>query len=183
MLFAYISSAPFIIQTHYGYTQLQFGLWMGLNALLVAAGATSALKFHPLKKSAVIGARCLLLIAFAQLMFFLFYDRFWIYETLNLPMLFCLGMLFTVGNTLAMNEGRACAGDASALIGLGGYIFGAIVSPLVGMGNMLHSTGIVIASLSLIVLLFAHLSKALPVELDSNKSNEILPDSKPDSKN
>lgn len=183
VLFAYISSAPFIIQTHYGYTQLQFGLWMGLNALLVAAGATSALKFHPLKKSAVIGARCLLLIAFAQLMFFLFYDRFWIYETLNLPMLFCLGMLFTVGNTLAMNEGRACAGDASALIGLGGYIFGAIVSPLVGMGNMLHSTGIVIASLSLIVLLFAHLSKALPVELDSNKSNEILPDSKPDSKN
>ena len=59
LLFAYISSAPFIIQDHYGYDQLQFGLFMGVNALLVAAGSMVALRFHTLKRAAVIGARCL----------------------------------------------------------------------------------------------------------------------------
>lgn len=39
ILFAYIASAPFIIQNHYGYTQLQFGLFMGFNALFVACGS------------------------------------------------------------------------------------------------------------------------------------------------
>ncbi len=34
-----------------------------------------------------------------------FIDDFWAYEFVLLPMLFSLGMIFTVGNTLAMNEG------------------------------------------------------------------------------
>ena len=84
---------------------------------------------------------------------------------MNLPMLLCLGMLFTVGNTLAMNEGRDCAGDASALIGLAGYLFGAVVSPLVGLGDIVHSTGIAIISLSAITLLFTHMSRDLPADL------------------
>lgn len=168
VLFAYISSAPFIIQTHYGYSQLQFGLWMGMNALFVAAGATLALKFNPLKKAAVVGARVLIVISIVQLLCFLFYDHFWVYEVLNLPMLFCLGMLFTVGNTLSMNEGRNCAGDASALIGVVGYIFGAIISPLVGLGDIMHSTGIALVALSFIVLLFAAISRKLPADLDAN---------------
>ncbi len=44
VLFAYISSAPFIIQDHYHFTQLQFGLFMGVNALAVAAGASFAVR-------------------------------------------------------------------------------------------------------------------------------------------
>ncbi len=167
VLFAYISSAPFIIQTHYGYSQLQFGLWMGMNALFVAAGATMALKFKPLKKAAVWGARILMLISTAQVICFFLCDHFWLYEGLNIPMLVCLGMLFTVGNTLSMNEGRKCAGDASALIGIVGYIFGALVSPLVGMGNILHSTGLAFVCLSVLVLIFARMSKKLPADLNA----------------
>lgn len=165
VLFAYISSAPFIIQDHYGYNQLQFGLFMGFNALFVASGAMVALHFKPLKKAAVMGGRILILVAIAQFACYYWVDSVWVYEALNLPMLFCLGMMFTVGNTLAMNEGRACAGDASALIGLVGYIFGAIVSPLVGMGDILHSSAIAIIILSLISLLFTHLSRELPADL------------------
>ena len=82
-------------------------------------------------------------------------------------MLVCLGMLFTVGNTLAMNEGRECAGDASAYIGLAGYIFGAIVSPLVGLGDILHSTPICMGILTLITLFAAHLSRDLSPDLIS----------------
>ena len=165
VLFAYISSAPFIIQDHYGFSQLQFGLFMGFNALFVAAGATVALHFKPLKRAAVVAGRSLVAVAIAQFICFYTVDNIWVYEALNLPMLFCLGMLFTVGNTLAMNEGRECAGDASALIGLMGYIFGATVSPLVGLGNQLHSTGITILILSLLVLLFTRMTRVLPADL------------------
>lgn len=165
VLFAYISSAPFIIQDHYGFSQLQFGLFMGFNALFVACGATMALHFKPLKRAALYGGRGLMLIAIAQCICFYCVNNVWVYEALNLPMLVCLGMLFTVGNTLAMNEGRDCAGDASALIGLMGYIFGSIVSPLVGLGDMLHSTAITIVVLSVLVLIFTRMSRVLPADL------------------
>lgn len=162
MLFAYISSAPFIIQDHYGYSQLQFGIVMGINAIFVAIGATSALKFKLLKRAAVFAGRALIVIIAAQVVCFYMVNNFWVYEVLNLPMLVCLGMIFTVGNTLSMNEGRSHAGDASALIGLAGYIVGATVSPLVGLGDVMHSTAITCAVLSVLVLICAHLSRELP---------------------
>ncbi len=165
VLFAYISSAPFIIQDHYGFSQLQFGLFMGVNALFVAVGATIALHFKPLKRAALYGGRGLMLVAIAQFVCFYTVDNVWVYEALNLPMLICLGLLFTVGNTLAMNEGRQSAGDASALIGLMGYIFGATVSPLVGLGDMFHSTAITILVLSTLVLIFTRMSRVLPADL------------------
>ncbi|MDE6443488.1 MAG: multidrug effflux MFS transporter [Muribaculaceae bacterium] len=168
VLFAYISSAPFIIQDHYGYTQLQFGLFMGFNALFVAFGSMVALRFKPLKRAALFGGRGMMAVAIAQFICFFTVNNVWVYEALNLPMLFCLGMLFTVGNTLAMNEGRQCAGDASALIGLMGYVFGAIVSPLVGLGDILHSTAITILSLSVLVLVFTRLSRILPADLEAD---------------
>lgn len=168
VLFAYISSAPFIIQDHYGFSQMQFGFFMGFNAIFVACGATLALRFKPLKRAALFGGRALLIVAVTQFACFYLVDNVWVYEALNLPMLFCLGMLFTVGNTLAMNEGRECAGDASALIGLMGYVFGATVSPLVGLGNTMHSTAITILALSVVVLVFTRMTRVLPADLEAS---------------
>lgn len=165
VLFAYISSAPFIIQDHYHFTQLQFGLFMGVNAFAVAIGATFALRFKPLKRAAVIGAWGLAAVIAAQWVCFYNVSNVWVYDALNILMLFCLGMLFTVGNTLAMNEGRSCAGDASALVGFAGYVFGAVVSPLVGLGDILHSTPLCMAVLTVIVLISAHMSRKLPADL------------------
>lgn len=168
VLFAYIASIPFIIQTHYGYSQLQFGLFMGVNALFAAIGAMSAVKFHPLIRAVKISGRVLMIVTVVQLICLYAVDNVWIYEVLNCMMLFCLGMMFTTANTLAMNEGRQYAGDASALVGLAGYIFGAIVSPLVGMGDILHSTAIVIVILAALTLLFTFLSSKLSPDLDGD---------------
>lgn len=167
MLFAYISAAPFIIQTHYGFSQLQFGLFMGFNAAFVAVGAMVALKFKPLKKGAVLAGRVVFLITIGQFISLFTIDNVWVYEAWNVATIFCMGMLFTVANTLAMNEGRDFAGDASALVGLVGYIFGAIVSPLVGFGNILHSTAIAMLVLAGITLVFTHMTKVLPADLES----------------
>lgn len=166
VLYAYISSAPFIVQTHYGFTEMHFGFLMGFNAIFIAAGAMVAIRFKPLKRAAVVAGRALLLLALAQLICFFLLDRLWVYEILCVPMMLCLGMLFTVGNTLSMNEGRLHAGDASAVVGLVGYIFGAVVSPLVGLGNILHSTGIAFVILALIVLASAHASRELSPDLN-----------------
>ena len=166
VLFAYIASIPFIIQTHYGYSQLQFGLFMGVNALFAAVGAMTAVKFHPLIRAVKVSGRLLMVVTVVQLICLYAVDNVWIYEVLNCMMLFCLGMMFTTANTLAMNEGRQYAGDASALIGLAGYIFGAIVSPLVGMGDILHSTAIVIVILAGLTLLFTFLSNKLTPDLE-----------------
>lgn len=161
LLFAYCSSAPFIMQDHFGWSEVHFGLFMGFNALFVAFGAMMALKFKVLKQAGYVGGWTLLIATFAQFGVLFFLNNFWAYELTMLPIVFSLGMIFTVGNTLAMNEGRSNAGGASALLGLTGYVFGAIVAPLVGIGNIMHSTAITFVVLAVITLAFAYTTKAL----------------------
>lgn len=161
LLFAYCSSAPFIMQDHFGWSEVHFGLFMGFNALFVAFGAMMALKFKVLKQAGYVGGWTLLIATFAQFGVLFFLNNFWAYELTMLPIVFSLGMIFTVGNTLAMNEGRSNAGGASALLGLTGYVFGAIVAPLVGIGNIMHSTAITFVVLAVITLAFAYATKAL----------------------
>ena len=167
LVFAYISAGPFIFEKHFGYSQTVFGLFMGGNALLVAVGSMVALKFRYLKTASFAGAIGLLVFACVEAaVMWLLPHTFLAFELLLLPMLFCCGMIFTAGNTLAMNEGRATAGDASALLGMMGYVFGGIVSPLVGQGNILHATGIAFVVIALITLLFAILAFRLQPELN-----------------
>lgn len=167
LLFAYISSGPFIVQTHFGYSQTTFGLLMGGNAIMVAAGSMVALRFKVLKRAAFVGALGLVVTVAAEAFFLITSDGFWGYELLMLPILFCLGMIFTVSNTLAMNEGRQSAGVASAVLGIMGYVFGAVASPLVGMGNIMHSTAYVFIGCTVFVLLFAILTIRIPADLNS----------------
>ena len=54
-----------------------------------------------------------------------------------------LGLTFTASNTLALDCERDNSGTASALLGALGFAFGGLVSPIVGLGNMLVSTGFV----------------------------------------
>lgn len=167
VLFAYISSAPFIMQTHFGLRQDVFGCVMGANAIFVAAGSMIALKFKILKNAAVVGAFTLMASTALLACALFLLNSFWAYELLLLPVLFCLGMIFTVGNTLAMNEGRDDAGDASALLGVIGYIFGAIVAPLVGMGNIMHSTAIVLLVLAALVVVCAIFTRRIAPDLNT----------------
>lgn len=158
LLFAYVSAAPFIVQTHFGWTPLEFGFLMGFNALFIAVGAMAALKFKYLKNAAYWAGWILLLSTAAVIVMLLSFDSIWPFEIALIPMIFSMGMIFTVGNTLAMNEGRANAGGASAVLGATGYVFGATVAPLVGLGDILISTSIVIAVMALLTFIFAYAS-------------------------
>lgn len=124
MLFAYISASPFILQTHYGLSATVYGLIIGFNAIFVAAGSMIALKFHPLKKAARLGAWLLLGGVAAQAITLYTIHSIWVFEATMVVMLFALGLIFSTTNTLAMNEGRMQAGEASSVLGVSGYITG-----------------------------------------------------------
>lgn len=168
MLFAYISAAPFIVQTHYGFSQTHYGLLIGFNAIFVASGSMLAMKFRPLKKAALTGTLILVPATIAQAVCLWFVHSLIAYEICMAVMLFALGLIFTTTNTLAMNEGRQRAGEASALLGLAGYVVGATVAPLVGLGNVMHSEAIALVVLALIVLVCSRGSHKLPADLESS---------------
>lgn len=170
MLFAYISAAPFIVQTHYGFSQTHYGLLIGFNAIFVASGSMLAMKFRPLKKAARTGTLILVPATIAQAVCLWFVHSLIAYEICMAVMLFALGLIFTTTNTLAMNEGRQRAGEASALLGLAGYVVGATVAPLVGLGNVMHSEAIALVVLALIVLVCSRGSHKLPADLESSTS-------------
>ena len=87
------------------------------------------------------------------------------FELFAIIMMIGLGLIFSTTNTLAMNEGRNKAGEASAILGVSGYIVGATVSPLVGMGNILHSTAIAFAILAALTAVTAYLSSRISPDL------------------
>ena len=166
LLFAYISSSPFILQNHYGMSQTSYGLLIGFNALFMAVGSMISLRFRPYKKAAFIGAVIVAVGVTALTVTLYTVHNLWVYDGCMVIILFALGMLFATSNTLAMNEGREHSGEAAAIIGLGGYVIGSIASPLVGLGNELHSTAIVNIVLAVLVMVFAVASRRIPADLN-----------------
>lgn len=80
-------------------------------------------------------------------------------------MLMFSGMIFASANTLSMDVARNEAGTASAILSVVKYIFAAVVTPLVGLGNMMRSTSIVfvvVTSLSLVLAVLVYRLKPLP---------------------
>lgn len=167
VLFAYISAAPFILQNHYGLSQTSYGLVIGFNSLFVVSGAMLSLRFHPLKKAAYTGSIILAGGIVAQAVSLWLVHSIYVYEACMCVMLFGLGLIFSTTNSLAMNEGRVRAGEASSILGISGYVVGAVVAPLVGVGNVLHSTAIVFLCLGAAVMIFSLASRRLSPDLDA----------------
>ena len=143
VLFANIASSPFIMQQHYGFSPFMFSVCFGINAIAIGIAAASAAKFRHPEQALYTGSIGMELASVC--LFIAFYSNcsFWVYETLLIGLLLMLGLTFTASNTLAMDSARSNAGIASALLGALGFAFGGLVSPLVGLGNILISTGLV----------------------------------------
>lgn len=153
LLYAYIASAPFIIQSHYGYSALTFGLIFGGNALAMSVGSTLVLRFKVMKQGLVVGCVGMFIFAVAEAGVMWYQASFIWYEIFAVPMLLFSGMIFSSANTLSMDVGRSEAGTASAILSVVKYAFAAIVSPLVGLGNMFHSAAIAFVAVTTIALL------------------------------
>lgn len=141
VLFANISSVPFIMQEHYGFSPMTFSVCFGANALAIVFSAALSVRFRHPELVLYRGSQGMLAVSILLLAAMGSSCSFWIYETLLLCLLVMLGLTFTSSNTLAMNAERQHAGTASAVLGALGFAFGGIVSPLVGIGDIMLSTG------------------------------------------
>ena len=143
VLFAYIASSPFIIQQHYGYSPFAFSVCFSINAIAIGGAAAFSVKFRRQENGTLIGCMGMLVFSILECAALSLGCSFWVYELLLLAVLFMMGMTFTTSTALAMECERTNAGTASALLGAVSFSFGGIVSPLVGIGNILVSTGII----------------------------------------
>lgn len=143
VLFANIASSPFIIQQHYGFTPFQFSICFAINAVAIGIAAALSVKFRRPEAGTLTGCTGMVLFAVAEAAALAMGCNFWIYEVLMFVLLFFMGLTFTTSTVLAMESARENAGTASALLGAVCFAFGGIVSPLVGLGNTLVSTGVV----------------------------------------
>lgn len=155
VLFSYISSASFIIQNHFGYSELQFAIVFGVNALGIGLGSAISLKFKKMKNAALFGTSGIVAAAALQAISYLLLPAFMPYEIFTFTMLVCVGFNLTSSTTLAMDEGREIVGTASAIFGASGFLFGGIVTPLVGIGNIMTTTLLLLGICSLSALFFA----------------------------
>ncbi len=142
ILFAYIAASPFIIQQHYGFSPFAFSLFFALNSVAIVTGASVSVRFKRQETCILTSCSGIFLFSLLTAIALAADVSVWVFEGLLFILLFMLGLTFTASTALAMENAREQAGTASALLGAAGFLFGSMVSPLVGLGNILISTGI-----------------------------------------
>lgn len=157
--FTYIASSPFIIQQHYGFSPFMFSIIFGFNALLIGIGCGTSAKFKTPVHCTYYASIVLFVAAVAECAVMLSNGPFWLYEVLVAIILSGIGLCFTSSTVAALNEEHDNAGAASALVGAILFAAGGIVSPIVGLGTLEHTTGISFVVCSAICLFFAVRSK------------------------
>lgn len=146
VMFVYIAASPFIFQTRFGMSPLAYGLCFGVNALGIMAGSLMVSRFADASAAlhaGIKGFACLSLPVAAAL---LAAPSVWIVEGTLFLFLVFLGVILPSSTTLALDLERENSGNASALLGFLTFIFGGVLSPLTGLGDMLSTTALLIVA-------------------------------------
>ena len=156
ILFANIASSPFIIQEHYGFSPLVFSVCFGINAIAIGVASALSVKFHRPEDAVATSCAGMIVMSVVIAAVLMLDGSFWAYEISLFVLMFMMGLTFTASTSLALNSERERAGAASAMLGAICFLAGGIVSPLVGVGNILYSTGIIFIVGAALSSLFAH---------------------------
>lgn len=154
-LFGYISSSTFIIQVGFGLSALMYSLIFALNGLGIVLGTRIAIR-HESKISLKNGVTIMFFAGSLLLLALALNFGIILVEVGFFMLMAGFGMIAPSVSSIAMSKERANAGSASAILGFVPMICGALVSPIVGIGNIFYATGIslfVTSSLALIVYL------------------------------
>ncbi|WP_172462101.1 hypothetical protein [Moraxella caviae] len=150
-MFAYIAASPFVFQEFYGLSSLAFSLCFGVNgaALVVGSNLGGRLNNSKAVKMGVFGT---LVTAVYVATALVLQVNVWLLEAGFFAMLLMIGVMLPALATLAMSAEKTYAGSASALLGFMVFAFGAIISPMVGLGDIFISSAIAIVLSSLLAL-------------------------------
>lgn len=154
MFFAYIASSPFIMQQVYHLSPLGYSLCFGLNALMIGVGAAMATRFRSQGTCLRFGG--LGMLAGTLLLAFLLNTAMplWIVMLAYIYTLICFGLMQPPLTAIALDSERDNAGAASAIFGASGFVAGALSSPLVGIGDITVTSGLVMVCGAVVCLLF-----------------------------
>jgi len=157
-MFAYISGSPFVLQNIYGASPQQFSFLFGLNGIGIILAAQTAGRLAGRVDSEKMMRIALTVVAAAGICLFLALTLSDSLILVMIPLFFVVssvGMISTLGFTLAMQNYGSTAGSASALLGLLPMLVGSLVSPLVGvMGeDSALPMGLIIMTLDCLALL------------------------------
>ena len=149
VMFAYIAASPFIFQEHYRLSPMAYSLCFGANALAIMLGSLTIPFFRTAEqalKAGAVGFGGVSLLAAGVLMG---NAHVAIVEICLFIFLLFLGLILPSSTTQALDQERGNSGNASAVLGFLIFLFGGILSPLTGLGNILYTTGIIIVVCSL----------------------------------
>ena len=154
MFFAYIASSLFIMQQVYHLSPLGYSLCFGLNALMIGVGAAMATRFRSQGTCLRFGG--LGMLAGTLLLAFLLNTAMplWIVMLAYIYTLICFGLMQPPLTAIALDSERDNAGAASAIFGASGFVAGALSSPLVGIGDITVTSGLIMACGAVVCLLF-----------------------------
>jgi len=146
VMFTYIAASPFIFQEHFNMSPLAYSLCFGANAIAIMLGSLMVSLFHDATGALRVGS-----IGFGIMSLFVaaalfFSTSVWPVELSLFVFMLCLGIILPSSTTLALDLERKNSGNASALLGFLMFLFGGVLSPLTGLGNMLYTTGIIIVA-------------------------------------
>lgn len=144
VMFTYIAASPFIFQNHFGLSPIHYSFCFGVNALGIMFGSLLVSKFKDAGSALRTGTRGFGMMSLIVTLVFLFSTSVLLVEIILFFFLIFLGLILPSSTTLALDLERENSGNASALLGFLMFLFGGILSPLTGLGNMLYSTSIII---------------------------------------
>ncbi|MGM9998258.1 MAG: multidrug effflux MFS transporter [Candidatus Bruticola sp.] len=158
ILFANIASSPFLIQNLHHKSAFIFSLYFAVNSIAIGLGAAMSVKFEKQEKCIFYSCIGMLAGTLAAALALNLGASLIVYELIVTALCFAMGMTFTAATALAMDEVRDYAGAGSAVLGASCFITGGLVSPLVGLGNILYATSAVFITAALISALCARLA-------------------------
>ena len=180
-MFAYISGSSFVLQRIHGLSAQSFSLAFGLNSIgiMTMSQVGARLSRHRSPASVLALGLALNLLGAAALAATVLLD---LGLGFLLPSLFVmvssLGLVFPTATALAMADYPEQAGTASSLLGLGQYVFGALVAPLVGIAG--EDTAVPLGVVALTVSVLASLAFLTLVRpAVRSRGEQVLPDTPP----
>jgi DHA1 family bicyclomycin/chloramphenicol resistance-like MFS transporter len=143
ILFSYIASSSFVFQTVYGATSAQFAAAFAANGLGIALLGRLNVRLAPRHGAArmlQVGVALQSAGTFLLVLFVLLGVDLGEFRVLSLAAVLFLAIAplgFNLPNTMAicMGQSGGYAGTASALLGVTTFLFGALVTPISGLGN------------------------------------------------
>lgn len=146
VMFTYIAASPFIFQDHFGLSPIGYSLCFGLNALGIMIGSLSVARFKNAQRALQVGVAGFGVLSVMIAAVFIFSTSVIVVEISLFFFLVFLGLILPSSTTLALELERENSGNASALLGFLIFLFGGVLSPLTGLGNMLYSTSLIIVA-------------------------------------